>query len=287
MKQKRRRPSTDRPGFDEFYSRQWGDRWPVLRAAFTAPTNHFALKEGLRDVYYLDPASVWAASLLPLPGFAAPAGSAMTDDALQVLDLCAAPGGKTLVLLQRLAAAGVHFEHTANDRSSQRRRRLHQVLEQYLPAELRAAIRVTGHDATRWGLHQRDRYGLVIADVPCSSEAHVVQSPEHLAKWSPSRAKRLAQQAYTILLAALDATAPGGFILYSTCSVNQGENDDVIARALKRRPGAFSVHPVAAAPRSDTTWIPGAEATVYGWQVLPDACSGAGPLYAAVLRKTA
>lgn len=274
-----------RISFDEFYTLQWGDRWQTLKSALQQPARHFSLQNTLMQTYYLDPASVWAAELLPLPG---ESGSPLMcqDSPLQILDMCAAPGGKSLVLLQRLIAAWQPFHLTANDRSSQRRRRLHNVLDTHLPDDIPGKVTVTGHDACRWGLHEKDRYDLIIADVPCSSEAHVIQSPAHLQQWSAARAKRLAQQAYTILLAALDAVAPNGIILYSTCSVNSSENDGVVKRVLKRRAEQCSSIDLQQRRDSVPHWLDTAEQTEYGYQILPDTSTGAGPLYAALLRKT-
>lgn len=264
--------------FDSFYTSQWAERWTSIRAAFSQDDIYYDLHEGLLQSYFLDPASVWATQLLPLPE--------STQSTCRVLDLCAAPGGKSLVLIQRLAAAGIDFHLTANDRSSQRRRRLHSVMDQYLPAELRESIRISGHDASRWGLYEKNCYDMIIADVPCSSERHVVNSPEHLAKWSPARARRLAQQAYAILLAAIDAAVPGGWILYSTCSVNKAENDGVIERVLKRRKSEIQVKEIINLKDSVSHWLPGIEATEHGAQILPDSCEGAGPIFAGLLRKS-
>lgn len=264
--------------FDSFYISQWAERWASIRAAFNMDDIYFDLHEGLRQSYFLDPASVWAAELLPLPE--------NNQAACRILDLCAAPGGKSLVLIQRLAAAGIAFHLTANDRSSQRRRRLHSVMDQHLPADVRESVRISGHDASRWGLHEKNSYDLIIADVPCSSERHVANSPEHLARWSPARAKRLAQQAYAILLAAVDAATPGGWILYSTCSVNKAENDGVIERVLKRRKGEVVAEEIINLKDSVPHWIPGIETSQYGAQILPDSCDGAGPIFAGLLRKS-
>lgn len=219
---------------------------------------------GLVAWYAQDPASVAAALALGV------------EPGQRVLDLCAAPGGKTLVLA---AALGEHGELVANDRSAARRTRLARVLDEHLPSALRARVQVTGHDATRWSLHERDAYDRVLLDAPCSSEAHVLADPRALRQWSPARSRQLARRQYAMLAAALDAVRPGGRILYSTCALAPAENDGVVERLLtdRRRSGRSAVLP---AP------TPLGEPTTHGRLILPDE-GGLGPIYLALLERRA
>lgn len=267
-------------GFNTYYRGVYGHRWAVLAEALTRGPTHVAWDQGLREPYYLDPASVAAGYLLPLAG------------AERVLDLCAAPGGKTLVLAGRMDPAA---QLVANERSRRRRARLLRVLDAHLPAPLRARVQVTGHDASRWGLHEPAYYDAVLADVPCSSEQHVLADPAELERWSRSRIKRLSVQQGAILAAAVDSARPGGFILYVTCAVTPEENDAVVARILRKR--SESVAPVASDHLTGAAAAPvgafpavaaaleRAEPTDYGIHILPDTAAGAGPLYCALLRR--
>ncbi|NWI71554.1 NSUN4 methyltransferase, partial [Todus mexicanus] len=90
---------------------------------------------GLLDYYLLD-----AASLLPVLAL-----NVQPDDF--VLDLCAAPGGKTLALLQ----TGVCRHLAANDVSISRTKRLYHILHSYIPKEIRETVRVTSYDGRDWG----------------------------------------------------------------------------------------------------------------------------------------
>jgi len=254
--------------FETYYRGVFGERWPALRQALLSPGAPEPFSKGLVKPYHLDRASVLAALA---PG---EVGNR------SVLDLCAAPGGKTLVLASSLGPEG---RIVANERSSDRRRRLKAVLDEHLPTEVRRRIEVTGHDAARWGVHEPEAYDLVILDAPCSSERHVLRSPAHLAAWSPSRTRRLAQQAYAMLLSALAAAKPGGLVLYSTCALSPLENDEVVARAAERRPGSFEAVPY---PEALRTAVPPGETTRFGKQIWPDAAEGMGPIYFALLRKT-
>lgn len=286
--------------FYDYYSERWKERWPSLAEALAGEHAYTTLTPASdRPPYYLDPASVAVASLLPLPE---------TDDTTrraQVVDLCAAPGGKTLVLAIRMGAllAEGRARLTANERSAARRARLVSVVNVHLVPELRAAVSVTGHDAARWGLHHPDEYDAVLADVPCSSERHLLAVPKELARWSPSRTRRLAVQQFAILAAAIDSTRPGGSILYSTCALSEAENDRVVERALKRRQGRVIHVPAEELARRiagktesneairDAAPVPSvrfqliAEPTEFGIRILPDRSGGAGPMYCALLTR--
>ncbi|MFP4430434.1 MAG: RsmB/NOP family class I SAM-dependent RNA methyltransferase [Spirochaetaceae bacterium] len=280
--------------FHSYYHELFGNRWPALVEAMQGDPSYLSLSAGLLQPYYIDVASVVAASLLPLPSGGA------------VLDMCAAPGGKTLVLARRLALTGSGAALTANERSSARRARLHRVLDDHLPPPAREKVRITGHDATKWGLYEREAYEAILCDVPCSSERHLVQAPEHLGRWSPNRIRSLSSQAVAFLAAAADAIKPGGYVLYSTCALTKQENDAVVARVLRRRSAMSSVPPAEiptpeipelspAATHPDSSedtpetgpraQLPVGTATTYGRHILPDTDAGAGPLYYALLRK--
>lgn len=241
--------------FDEFYESLYTDRWPALRAALLASSPSNSFSEGLKKPYFLDAASVTAAHALGV------------REGDRVLDLCAAPGGKSLVIA---ASLGENGTLVANDRSSARRARLRRVLEDHLPAELLERVQVTSHDSSRWGLHEQDIYDRVLVDVPCSSERHVLTSPGHLSKWTPARTRHLALQAYAILAAGFTALKEGGTLLYCTCTISVAENDGVIAKLLKKRGDRVLLTPPAA---------PCGEPTEYGWIILPDRCEGLGPIY--------
>ena len=236
--------------FDEHFAALYGERWPRLKAALEVPAAPEALTQTLVKPYFLDGASVRAAVALGVrPGD-------------KVLDLCAAPGGKSLVLAMALAGDG---SLTANDLSSDRRARLHRVVDEHLPSDLRACVHITGRDATRWGLYEQNAYDRILLDAPCSSERHVLQSPKHLNVWTAHRTKALAQQGLALLCAGLDALKPGGVLVYSTCSISPTENEGVLERLKTKRPGLWELEDLS--------------------MEAPDTHEGAGPLFWARLRK--
>ncbi len=261
---KRQPPLADATArFDAYYEDAFGSRWGVLRQAMFAEHRQVALGSPLLQPYYLDEASKLAADILPV------------GQGDSILDMCAAPGGKTLVLAMKLAGTG---SLTCNDRSATRRARLRAVLDEHLPTEYRENIIVTGHDASRWGLHEQEAYDHVLLDAPCSSERHVLNDPQALAEWSISRPKRLAVQQFAMLAAALEAVKIGGTVLYSTCAIAPIEDELVIARLFDKRKGRFELLPMD---------VPFAEKREYGSIILPDTAEGRGPLYFCHVRRLA
>ena len=284
--------------FERFYGELYGERWGELRGALLEGEPPVPFLRGLLRPYLLDPASVLAAAVLEVrPGH-------------RVLDLCAAPGGKSLVLATDLAdpdrdresdddAGRIHGKLVCNERSSARRARLHRVLDEHLPQEIRELVTVTGHDAARWAVHESSAYDRVLADVPCSSEQHVLRAPGALADWSASRTRRLAAGAYAIGCAAVDAVRPGGQVVYATCALSQIENDGVVSRLLARGRGRLVVLDATAAMQRAVVrhhdmlrdWpasgrVPG-ERTEHGHLILPDRDHGLGPMYIALIRRDA
>ncbi len=247
--------------FDSFYENLFPERWGNLKEALLKEPVKISYKTGLLKPYYLDEASILTAMALKV------------QEGDTVLDLCAAPGGKTLILAGRIGSSGTL---TSNDRSSSRRNRLKRVLQEYLPPIVSERITVTGHDAARWSLYERDRYDKILLDAPCSSERHLLSSPRHLEKWSPARTKHLAIQAYSMLVSALEAVKVGGVIIYSTCALSPFENDGVIEKLTKKRKGRFALL---------SSELPSGEPTTYGWQILPDTESGYGPMFIAKLKR--
>jgi 16S rRNA C967 or C1407 C5-methylase (RsmB/RsmF family) len=253
-------PKKGPEGFDAFYHQIYQERWLELKQALLQPRKHYIFKEILKTPYYLDPASVFCANCLPL-----------LPNSL-VGDLCAAPGGKTLVLASRLPEGAYLI---ANEKSASRRKKLHEVLRNHLPADLNSRISIKGLDAGLLGKMMPQQFDSILLDVPCSSERHLMEQPKFLAQWGPGRGKSLAIQALALAASAFDSLKPGGYLLYSTCALNPLENDGVWDRMLKKRLG-WQVVPLPEGPGMTTKW---------GRHILPDSDEGMGPLYLTLIRK--
>jgi 16S rRNA C967 or C1407 C5-methylase (RsmB/RsmF family) len=239
--------------FNRHFDALYQDRWPSLLESLKAESPKTAFMN-----YFMDRASIIAANALPF------------KDGDRVLDMCSAPGGKALAMLSR---ANPTNSFVLNERSATRRARLQKVITEHL-GEPPCDIRFTSHDATKWGLYEKNAYEAILLDAPCSSERHLLEKPSLLAEWSPNRTKTLAIQQFAMLAAALDAVKAGGNILYATCSISPAENDDVIAKLLKKRNG-FEV--------SKLHFDEG-EPTQHGWIFLPDRCR-MGPLFVALVKR--
>lgn len=259
-------------GFEAYYSELYTDRWSSLKKALLEESSPKALKAGGEKTYYLDSASVLAASCLPL------------DNAEEILDMCAAPGGKTLVLAKRMKPDA---RLTSNERSFDRKMRLSKVVVEHLPLDIRSRITVTNKDAALMCKSINDFYDAILLDAPCSSERHVLQDPKYLEQWSPSRVKTLAMEQWALLSSAWRMLKAGGYILYSTCALAPKENDEVLLRLLKKFPEAALCTPDFSISRPDffESELPIAEKTEAGYHVLPDKACGAGPIYFSLIKK--
>lgn len=249
--------------FEAWYKERFKSRWEGLKQALRAPVRQVALSEGLLRPYFLDAGSVEAVSLLPV------------IENARYLDLCAAPGGKSLYIATTLLKNSFL---TCNEFSRERKARLHKVITEHLPEAISTKIQITGHDASRWSRYEKDAFDCILLDAPCSSERHVLNSPAHLAEWTPARIKNLAQRQWSLLSGAYLVLKTGGYLLYSTCALSYEENDGQIERLLKK----YSNVSILQVSRNDAF----GEKTKFGFHVLPDSSEGAGPIYYALIKKS-
>lgn len=145
-----------------------------------------------------------------------------------ILDLCAAPGGKSLQAAATcLSPDGILF---CNEPVSSRLKVLMQNLERC--SEKRAVV--TSFDATSLPEELESRFELVICDVPCSGEGMMRKNPEALSQWSEENILACAARQEKILESAAKAVKKGGVILYSTCTWAVEENEAVLTRFLEQ-----------------------------------------------------
>ncbi len=138
----------------------------------------------------------------------------------RIWDCCAAPGGKTLMLALRSGDA----EIAATDVSAKRLTHMEARLRRYDYAE---RIVCSVGDATAFS-DKRD-FDLILCDVPCSGTGTLARNPEirHLLK--PEDLKRQGERQRAILQGAFQRLAPGGRLVYSSCSLEPEENEAVVA----------------------------------------------------------
>ncbi len=225
------------------------------------------LAEAPLDVSTMGDAALWAerlsAEILPTGTLRRPAGGAISQlpgyedgawwiqDAAAALparllgdvkgrriaDLCAAPGGKTA----QLAAAGAQV--IALDRSARRLQRLAANL-----ARLHLSAEVIAADAVSWR-PERPLDGLLL-DAPCSATGTLRRHPDAARLKRPEDLARLTGLQARLLAAAVDMVAPGGLVVYCTCSL-QPEESIAQVEALLAQGAPLRRRPIAAAEVGD------------------------------------
>lgn len=167
-------------------------------------------------LYYIqEPSAMSAAALLaPKPG-------------MRVLDLCAAPGGKSTQLATYLGDSGLLV---SNEINTQRSRILSQNIERM---GIKNAI-VTNEDSFVLASHFPGFFNAIQVDAPCSGEGMFRKLPEAIEQWSMENVAICAARQKEILDNAAVMLKPGGVIVYSTCTFSKEENEDVIECFLER-----------------------------------------------------
>jgi 16S rRNA (cytosine967-C5)-methyltransferase len=259
-------------------------RWSVeacaaqLRAAGWQVEAHALAPDALR----IEPAT----DVRTLPGFAE--GKVSVQDAAaqlavellapqageRILDACAAPGGKACHVLERLDG---RCDLTALDVSEARLERVRGSLERLgLQADVRAGD--AGDPSAWWDGRPYDR---ILLDVPCSATGVIRRHPDikilRRAGDIPTLARRQAQ----LLRAAWGLLAPGGTLLYTSCSVLRAENEAVVREFLAATPLAADRTPEATRywPARPDGWGP-------GYLVRPGEAGMDGFYYACLVRRT-
>ena len=274
------------------------DEWKALAEAITSSEPSVAVRvnkargvgvpEGARRVPWCD----WGFYLQDRPAFTFDpdwhAGRYYVQDAssmfiahvikhlihepVRYLDLCAAPGGKTTAAIQALPSGSLV------------------VANEIVPPR----ARVLADNVVRWGdprcvvtsnapvhLGKFDAFfDVIAADVPCSGEGMMRKDDEAVTQWSPALVEQCAQRQREILTDVWSALRPGGLLIYSTCTYNRQENEE-IADFIVNELGAMSLE-VPVEPAWNIHPAIGSEAHCY--RFMPHNVDGEG-LFMAVFRK--
>ena len=196
----------------------------------------------------------------------------LLHEPVRYLDLCAAPGGKTTAAMQALPQGSLV------------------VANEIVPPR----ARVLADNVIRWGnprcvvtsnapahLGKMARFFDVIAtDVPCSGEGMMRKDDEAVAQWSPALVEQCAQRQREILTDVWPALRPGGLLIYSTCTYNRQENEE-IADFIVNELGATSLE-VPIEPSWNIHSAIGSDC--HGYRFMPHRVDGEG-LFMAVFRK--
>ena len=227
------------------------------RPAFTFDTDWHAGR-----YYVQDASSMFIAHVI----------GSLIHEPVRYLDLCAAPGGKTTAAIQALPQGSLV------------------VANEIVP--LRA--RVLTDNVIRWGntrcvvtSNAPAHYGklthffdVIATDVPCSGEGMMRKDDEAVTQWSPALVEQCAQRQREILTDVWDALRPGGLLIYSTCTYNRQENEE-IADFVVNELGAMSIEvPV------EPSWNihPAIGSDCHCYRFMPHRVNGEG-LFMAIFRK--
>jgi 16S rRNA (cytosine967-C5)-methyltransferase len=191
----------------------------------------------------------------------------------RVLDACAAPGGKTALIAERepnlakLLAVDIDPQRLIRVGENLRRGRL--------------SAQLVGGDAAApeswWDGVPFDR---ILLDAPCSALGVIRRHPDIRLRKSPSEIDKLPELQQRLLNSAWRLLAPGGRLVYATCTVTRSENRDLVGAFLRNTPGAESVPPA-----EWQGWPDFGEADEFGRQILPGEAGADGFYYAALTKR--
>jgi 16S rRNA (cytosine967-C5)-methyltransferase len=250
-------PAMEAPRLPEAVEQRWGLAWgdgvieaarrqiakrPSLDLSFVSDeeAKSFASDTGGSSLAPSHVRLQHAGAVVDLPGFgqgqwwvqdlaASLPARLIPSEAREVLDLCAAPGGKTM----QLAAAG--HSVTAVDYSDSRLKRLRENLDRTnLDAQLIAA------DAVKW--QPQRQFDAILLDAPCSATGTFRRHPEVLYRARPQIIRDSAALQWQLLSHSASWLKPGGVLVYSVCSLEPDEGEAVISRFIEDNPD-FKIEP--------------------------------------------
>ena len=190
-----------------------------------------------------------------------------------VLDLCAAPGGKSTRLAEKLQGKGVLY---ANDISASRAAALLRNLERFGAGNLF----VTAESPEKLATCFPEAFDKILVDAPCSGEGMFRKDPSLIRSWEEKGPDTYAPLQKNILNTALSMLKPGGYLLYSTCTFSPKEDEEVVADALCNNEDVeevlLSEHPL---------FYEGMLPCAHGIKLLPSRIHGEGHFLALLKKK--
>jgi 16S rRNA C967 or C1407 C5-methylase (RsmB/RsmF family)/NOL1/NOP2/fmu family ribosome biogenesis protein len=194
--------------------------------------------------------------------------SVNTGSPVKVLDMCAAPGGKSTHLLSLLPAGSLLV---SNELLASRNK----ILQHNLTKWGCENVIITQNDAADFSLLE-NYFDIIVVDAPCSGEGLFRKDPAAMNEWSTEAVELCSIRQKDILQKLIPSLKENGILIYSTCTYEEKENDEVCENLIQS--GTFEC--VALKEFSGLT------KTKYGFQFYPHQIKGEG-FYIAALRKTA
>lgn len=213
------------------------------------PNGYYLALESLAGSHPLHEAGAY---YLQEPSAMLPAAVMNPQPGETILDLCAAPGGKSTQLALRMQGQGLIV---CNEPVPKRAQILSRNIERMGVTNALVVSAMPDALAKRWP----EGFDGVQVDAPCSGEGMFRRHPETRDEWSPESPAGCAKRQADILDEAAKLVRPGGRIVYSTCTLNREENEETVAAFCERNP-SFSLHsfslPGADAPDGMLTCYP-------------------------------
>jgi 16S rRNA (cytosine967-C5)-methyltransferase len=191
----------------------------------------------------------------------------------RVLDACAAPGGKTALMAEREPALAKLFGLDIDPK------RLERVRENLTRGNLHAEL-LSGDATDPAGWWDGVPFDRILLDAPCSALGVIRRHPDIRLRKSPSDIDKLPELQTRLLQSAWKLLAPGGRLVYATCTVTRSENRDLIGAFLRGTPDA-ALLPADAWEG----WPNFGEADEFGRQILPGEAGADGFYYAALTKQ--
>lgn len=188
------------------------------------------------------------------------------------LDACAAPGGKTTAAIDSLPDSSLVV---ANEYDFKRAA----ILAENIAKWGDPGVVVSRGDTARFR-KLRSTFDIIAADVPCSGEGMMRKDPEAVAQWTPSLVHECAARQREIVDNLWPALKPGGFLIYSTCTFNRLENEEMVDYICRELGGETVVTPLD----SFDCIARGIDTPHHCYRFIPGRTRGEG-LFMAVIRK--
>lgn len=235
------------------------------RPSFTLDTDFHA------GAYYVQEASSQFAGYI----MASAVGGKEACRGLRVLDMCAAPGGKSTHYASLVGESGLVVANEIN----------------------RSRAAVLADNARKWGIGNMvvscndssravqlsEWFDVVAVDAPCSGEGMFRKSDDAVEQWSEGNVAMCAERQWEILQNAFQALRPGGVLIYSTCTFNRTEDEQVLARMMAEYGDELQMAPSVAV---DDSWgvVVGREGVFQTFRFFPHRVTGEGMFMAVAIK---
>lgn len=186
------------------------------------------------------------------------------------LDLCAAPGGKTILLHENLDPNSVIYANEIHPKRNQ------VLQENVMKWGITNAV-VLQSDVSQ--IKGDERWDLILLDAPCSGEGLFRKDPNARSEWTPEQVIKCAGMQDKLVQEAYRLLAPGGVLIYSTCTFSEEENQDIVSMCIDDL-GMQAYQPLAMPKEANHIQIQGVSA----WRFLPHQSQGEG-FFCCVLQK--